>query len=62
MVPDSNRGVYLHPIKFGLSLTYVFKDLDIKAIWDEVTRNESRGIVVWQSTNLVDWSSSILRT
>ncbi|RDI80228.1 hypothetical protein Vi05172_g9736 [Venturia inaequalis] len=40
-------------------------DLDINAdgfSWDKATRNGSRGIVVWQSSNLVDWSSSVLQT
>ncbi|TID16578.1 glycoside hydrolase family 43 [Venturia nashicola] len=40
-------------------------DLDINAAgfsWDKVTRNGSRGIVVWHSKNLVDWSSSKLQT
>ncbi|KAI0839535.1 glycoside hydrolase family 43 protein [Hypoxylon sp. FL0890] len=40
-------------------------DLDVEASgfsWDEATRQGSRGIVVWKSTDLVDWSASTLRT
>ncbi|KAI0101187.1 glycoside hydrolase family 43 protein [Daldinia grandis] len=40
-------------------------DLDVKTSgfsWDKATRHGSRGIVVWKSSNLVDWSQSILRT
>ncbi|KAF1813442.1 family 43 glycoside hydrolase [Eremomyces bilateralis CBS 781.70] len=39
-------------------------DLDINArgfSWDVATRRGSRGIVVWSSDNLVDWSSPSLR-
>ncbi|GKT97452.1 glycoside hydrolase family 43 [Colletotrichum tofieldiae] len=39
-------------------------DLDINAAgfnWDKATRTGSRGIVVWKSTNLVDWSAPSLR-
>ncbi|KAI8242965.1 hypothetical protein K4K57_011109 [Colletotrichum sp. SAR 10_99] len=39
-------------------------DLDINASgfnWDKATRTGSRGIVVWKSTNLVDWSAPTLR-
>ena len=38
-------------------------DLDINAAgfsWDEATRRGSRGIVVWSSSNLVDWSAASL--
>ncbi|KAG4424316.1 hypothetical protein IFR04_002557 [Cadophora malorum] len=40
-------------------------DLDINApgfSWDIVTRNGSRGLVVWKSSNLVDWSEPELVT
>ncbi|OTA62876.1 glycoside hydrolase family 43 protein [Hypoxylon sp. EC38] len=40
-------------------------DLDVEApgfSWDTATRQGSRGIVVWKSNNLVDWSTSTLRT
>ncbi|KAI1409927.1 glycoside hydrolase family 43 protein [Hypoxylon sp. FL1857] len=40
-------------------------DLDVEASgfsWDKATRQGSRGIVVWKSTNLVDWSAPSLRT
>lgn len=40
-------------------------DLDINAVgfsWDEVTRRGSRGIVVWSSSNLIDWSAASLNT
>ncbi|KAI8962615.1 glycoside hydrolase family 43 protein [Daldinia sp. FL1419] len=40
-------------------------DLDVEASgfsWDKATRQGSRGIVIWKSTNLVDWSQSTLRT
>ncbi|KAL1849341.1 hypothetical protein Daus18300_013314 [Diaporthe australafricana] len=40
-------------------------DLDINAAgfsWDAATRTGSRGIVVWSSTDLVDWSGPDLRT
>ena len=40
-------------------------DLNINAngfSWDEVTRRGSRGIVVWSSRNLVDWSTASLNT
>ncbi|KAM5348277.1 hypothetical protein ACJ41O_008101 [Fusarium nematophilum] len=39
-------------------------DLDINAEgfnWDWATRHGSRGLVVWSSTNLVDWSEPSLR-
>lgn len=39
-------------------------DLDINADgfnWDVATRQGSRGLVVWSSTNLVDWSEPALR-
>ncbi|KAI1804011.1 glycoside hydrolase family 43 protein [Daldinia bambusicola] len=42
-----------------------FVDLDVRASgfsWDKATRQGSRGIVVWKSSNLVDWSESSLRT
>lgn len=38
-------------------------DLDINAegfSWDLATRNGSRGLVIWESTNLVDWSEASL--
>lgn len=34
-------------------------DLDIRVdgfSWDKATRTGSRGLVVWKSSNLVDWS------
>ncbi|GAP88737.1 putative glycoside hydrolase family 43 [Rosellinia necatrix] len=40
-------------------------DLDINASgfsWDRATRQGSRGIVVWRSTDLVQWSGPSLRT
>ncbi|KAI3318543.1 glycoside hydrolase family 43 protein [Xylariaceae sp. AK1471] len=40
-------------------------DLDINASgfsWDKATRQGSRGIVVWKSTDLVHWSAPSLRT
>ncbi|KAF1957039.1 endo-1,4-beta-xylanase-like protein, partial [Byssothecium circinans] len=40
-------------------------DLDINASgfsWDKATRQGSRGIVVWKSNNLVDWSAPTLVT
>ncbi|ORY68253.1 family 43 glycoside hydrolase [Pseudomassariella vexata] len=40
-------------------------DLDINApsfSWDQATRTGSLGIVIWHSTNLVDWAPSVLRT
>ncbi|PVH68687.1 glycoside hydrolase family 43 protein [Cadophora sp. DSE1049] len=40
-------------------------DLDIRVpdfSWDTVTRNGSRGLVVWKSSNLVDWSEPELVT
>jgi hypothetical protein len=40
-------------------------DLDINAAgfsWDAATRRGSRGIVVWSSSNLVDWSAASLNT
>ncbi|KAL3471165.1 glycosyl hydrolase [Aspergillus californicus] len=40
-------------------------DLDINAdgfSWDEVTRRGSRGLVIWRSKNLVDWSKPTLST
>jgi hypothetical protein len=40
-------------------------DLDINAAefsWDAATKTGSRGIVVWSSTDLVNWSASALRT
>lgn len=40
-------------------------DLDINAggfNWDWATRHGSRGLVVWRSTDLVNWSAPSLRT
>ncbi|KAI0547817.1 glycoside hydrolase family 43 protein [Xylaria curta] len=40
-------------------------DLDINASgfsWDKATRQGSRGLVIWKSTDLVNWSSPSLRT
>lgn len=40
-------------------------DLDVNADgfnWDVATRHGSRGLVIWNSTNLVDWSKPSLRT
>ncbi|KAI1271806.1 family 43 glycoside hydrolase [Xylaria sp. FL0933] len=40
-------------------------DLDINVSgfsWDQATRQGSRGIVVWKSTDLIEWSSPSLRT
>ncbi|KAI2468126.1 glycoside hydrolase family 43 protein [Annulohypoxylon bovei var. microspora] len=40
-------------------------DLDVEVSgfsWDTATRHGSRGIVVWKSTDLVNWSGSTLRT
>ncbi|RDW65134.1 glycoside hydrolase family 44 protein [Coleophoma cylindrospora] len=40
-------------------------DLDVKVAgfsWNRATRSGSRGIVVWKSSNLVDWSESTLVT
>lgn len=38
-------------------------DLDINASgfnWDKATRTGSRGIVVWRSTDLANWSEATL--
>ncbi|BAE55184.1 unnamed protein product [Aspergillus oryzae RIB40] len=40
-------------------------DLDINAdgfSWDEATRRGSRGLTIWKSSNLVDWSEPTLTT
>ncbi|KAI4861801.1 glycoside hydrolase family 43 protein [Hypoxylon rubiginosum] len=40
-------------------------DLDVTVSgfsWDKATRTGSRGLVIWKSTNLVDWSEGVLRT
>ncbi|ROV88546.1 hypothetical protein VMCG_10391 [Cytospora schulzeri] len=40
-------------------------DLDVNAVgfsWDQATRTGSRGIVVWESSDLVNWSDSSFRT
>ncbi|TRX94113.1 hypothetical protein FHL15_004881 [Xylaria flabelliformis] len=41
-----------------------FLDLDINASdfsWDKATRQGSRGLIIWKSTDLVNWSSPSLR-
>ena len=46
-------------------LTHSTADLDINAAgfnWDVATRHGSRGLVVWKSNNLVDWSEPRLQT
>lgn len=53
------------PFSLGNVLLTNMADLDINApgfSWDEVTRRGSRGIVVWSSSNLVDWSAASLNT
>lgn len=58
------RDVYLTSTSARNQWFIIATDLDINApgfSWDEVTRRGSRGIVVWQSNNLVDWSSASLK-
>jgi hypothetical protein len=48
----------------GTLLTGYAKDLDINApgfSWDLATRNGSRGLVVWSSKDLINWSKPSLR-
>ncbi|KAI5917894.1 family 43 glycoside hydrolase [Camillea tinctor] len=57
------RDVFLVTNTVRSEFYLIATDLDINASefsWDEATRRGSRGIVVWKSTNLVDWSQSSL--
>ncbi|TDZ67393.1 hypothetical protein CTRI78_v003036 [Colletotrichum trifolii] len=58
------RDVYLTTNSARSEWYIIATDLDINAAgfnWDKATRTGSRGIVVWKSTNLVDWSAPSLR-
>ncbi|KAI0599090.1 family 43 glycoside hydrolase [Biscogniauxia sp. FL1348] len=57
------RDVFLVTNTARSEFHLIATDLDINASgfsWDEATRRGSRGIVVWKSTNLVDWSEPSL--
>ncbi|KAI1498992.1 family 43 glycoside hydrolase [Biscogniauxia marginata] len=57
------RDVFLVTNTARSEFYLIATDLDINASgfsWDEATRRGSRGIVVWKSTDLVDWSESSL--
>ncbi|RYP68795.1 hypothetical protein DL770_008377 [Monosporascus sp. CRB-9-2] len=58
------RDIYLTTNSARSEYFLIATDLDINApgfSWDWATRQGSRGIVVWKSNNLVDWSASSLR-
>lgn len=61
-------GKFKYHIKLRFTfpfLTITFIDLDVTASgfsWDWATRKGSRGIVVWKSTDLVNWSGPTLQT
>ncbi|KAJ4315321.1 hypothetical protein N0V94_006017 [Neodidymelliopsis sp. IMI 364377] len=59
------RDVYLTSNGARDQFYLIATDLDINAqgfSWDEATRRGSRGIVMWKSSNLVDWSEASLNT
>lgn len=58
------RDVFLATNDARSEFFIIATDLDINADgfnWDVATRNGSRGIVVWESADLVNWSESSLR-
>ncbi|KUI56290.1 hypothetical protein VP1G_03640 [Cytospora mali] len=58
------RDVFLAKNDDRTEFFLIATDLDVNAdgfSWDQATRTGSRGIVVWKSTDLVNWSSSSLR-
>ncbi|CAH0025570.1 unnamed protein product [Clonostachys rhizophaga] len=59
------RDIYLTSNSARSEYFIIATDLDINApgfSWDRATRTGSRGIVVWRSTDLVNWSGPNLRT
>ncbi|OLN86649.1 hypothetical protein CCHL11_03733 [Colletotrichum chlorophyti] len=59
------RDIYMTTNAARSEWYIIATDLDINAEgfnWDWATRKGSRGIVVWKSTNLIDWSGPSLRT
>ncbi|KAM0085449.1 hypothetical protein ACKRZS_002287 [Fusarium odoratissimum] len=62
LVTNSARSEYFI---IATGMTNSPPDLDINApgfIWDKATRQCSRGLVIWQSKDLVNWSGPKLRT
>lgn len=58
------RDVFLASNSARNKFYMIATDLDINApgfSWDKATRTGSRGIVVWRSNNLVDWSAPTLQ-
>ncbi|KAK7750317.1 hypothetical protein SLS62_007725 [Diatrype stigma] len=58
------RDIFLTTNPSRSEFFLIATDLDINAegfSWDWATRQGSRGIVVWKSTNLVDWSEPTLQ-
>ncbi|KAF7548260.1 hypothetical protein G7Z17_g7159 [Cylindrodendrum hubeiense] len=58
------RDIFLTTNSARSEYFLIATDLDINASgfsWDWATRQGSRGIVVWKSSNLVDWSEASLR-
>ncbi|KAI5244829.1 family 43 glycoside hydrolase [Aureobasidium subglaciale] len=59
------RDVFLAQDSARTKYYMIATDLDINAAgfnWDAATRTGSRGIVVWSSKDLVNWSAASLRT
>ncbi|THW90862.1 family 43 glycoside hydrolase [Aureobasidium pullulans] len=59
------RDVFLAHDSARTNYYMIATDLDINAAgfsWDAATRTGSRGIVVWSSKDLINWSASSLRT
>ncbi|KAE8374976.1 hypothetical protein BDV26DRAFT_299933 [Aspergillus bertholletiae] len=59
------RDVFLASNTARSEYFMIATDLDINAdgfSWDEATRRGSRGLIIWKTTNLVDWSEPTLTT
>ncbi|KAI5867882.1 glycoside hydrolase family 43 protein [Durotheca rogersii] len=59
------RDIFLATDSARSEYYLIATDLDVRAAgfsWDKATRHGSRGIVVWKSSNLVDWSGPSLQT
>ncbi|KAL4905548.1 hypothetical protein BDW74DRAFT_177918 [Aspergillus multicolor] len=59
------RDIFLTSNEGRSEYFIITTDLDINAAgfsWDEATRRGSRGLVIWRSTNLVDWNEPYLAT
>ncbi|RDW68890.1 glycoside hydrolase family 43 protein [Aspergillus mulundensis] len=60
-----NRDIFLTANEERSEYFVITTDLDINApgfSWDEATRRGSRGLVIWRSSNLIDWDEPYLAT